>query len=205
MLLRMLSSWGSLKDHWQAEASALSPQDRRSPLASVASRHFLGHTASGARMNKYPSLDQEPPSQLPGPRGPVDVHAVLLLEGAWVVDNGALHGRAGVERGIRFTENPRSSGLGICLKVVWLAVDPQPGRSPYVGVVAGDFWLDAASGTGFKSLAAHTNGICASAAGKVDLTLLTKPERDSLRAFLEHRAPASWSATESRLKLFLMA
>jgi hypothetical protein len=155
-------------------------------------------------MNELSSLESEPPSQLPGPRGPVEVHALLLLEDSWVVDNGALHGRARVERGIRFTEDPHFMGQGTCLKVVWLAVDSQLSPSPYVGVVAGEFWLDVAAGTGFKSMPALTNGICSAATGKVDLTALTKSERASLCAFLAQRSLPAWSATEPRLKLFLM-
>ncbi len=152
-----------------------------------------------------PSLEQEPPSQLPGARGPVSVFAILLAESEWLVDNGALHGRARIEKGFRYSEDPDHRGRGDRIKVVWAAMDQQDPRSPFVGLVSNEFWLDVSTRTGFKQLSTHANGICNAASGKVDLAILEPGERASLRQFLERIAPASWGATESRLKLFLMA
>jgi len=154
-------------------------------------------------MNHSSGLETEPPSILPGRSGPVAVHAVLFGGEAPELDNGALHGRARIERGIRFSEDPAAASRGRRVPVAWVATPADDTPEAYLGAVAGDFWIDAASGTGFKKLSAHTNGICAAAGGKVDVAALSPDQRRALAALLERLSPSAWAATAPLFKLFL--
>jgi hypothetical protein len=172
-------------------------------------------------------IEQEPPSILPGTDGPVAVHAVLFYGDAPdsgaasggsvhvladaratrsarpVVDNGALHGRSHRERGVRWLDDPAARGRGDRIAVAWVTIRDGGPDAPCVGVVAGEFWVDAASRTGFKDLAAHTNGICSAARGKMEVAALTPAQRRALGDFLAAHSPGGWAATPPLVKLFL--
>ena len=148
-------------------------------------------------------LDFEPPSVLPGKDGPVAVHGIYFDGEQPVLDNGVLHGRSGPERGVRFGEDPALEGKGRRVLVVWVATPATGGEAPFMGAVACDYWVDAAAGSGYKKLSAHTNGICAAAGGKLDVASLTAAQRRALAALLERLSPEGWRQTAPLVKLFL--
>jgi hypothetical protein len=121
------------------------------------------------------------------------------------VDNGALHGRACLERGIAFSEDPAAAGRGARVALAWVATRGPEHPQEFTGAVAGEMWVDAGTATGFKRLADHTNGICAAARGKMDLGLLTTAQRKRLTALLSALAPEAWAATAPIVRLFLTA
>jgi hypothetical protein len=153
--------------------------------------------------DRIPRGSFEPPSSLPGRDGPVLVHAVYFDGAEPVLDNGALHGRSEPERGVRFGEDAAADGRGRRVRVVWVATPDAGPDAPFLGMVASDYWVDAEARTGFKKLAVHTNGICAAAAGKVDVAALEPAQRKALAAVLERLAPEGWKRTSPLIKLFL--
>lgn len=149
------------------------------------------------------SVSQEPPSLIPGPSCTVAVYAIVFEGEVPALDNGALHGRAHIERGIRYVEAPDAAGRGQLVSVAFVGTSGVDSGAPYHGVVAGEFWIDRATGTGHKDLAAHTNAICEVARGKIQLAGLSVAKRRALAVLLESLSPAGWAVTPSMLKLFL--
>lgn len=152
---------------------------------------------------RIPRGSFEPPSLLPGRDGPVAVHGVYFDGDEPVLDNGALHGRSEPERGIRFGEEPAAEGCGRRIHVVWVASAEGSPDAPFLGIVSGDYWVDAGARTGYKRLAAHTNGICSAAGGKVDVAGLALAQRMAVAGLLERLSPEGWKRTSSLIKLFL--
>ena len=132
------------------------------------------------------------------------VHGIYFDGADPVLDNGVSHGRSRPERGIRFSEDPAADGRGRRILVVWVSTPATP-NAAFTGAVASDYWLDPATRSGFKRLAAHTNAMCSAATGKIDVAPLSPAQRRALATLLERLSPEGWTRTAPLLKLFLAA
>jgi hypothetical protein len=138
----------------------------------------------------------EQPWNVPGPKGPTAVIAVVLEGDEATLDNGALHARSKPEVGVRFSQDPAAQGKGERLRLVWVA----SAAGSFVGAVAVDLWIDRATKTGFKRVNEHVNRMTAAVRGTFDLADLSATQKKSVAALLERVAADTWKGSSELQK-----
>ena len=128
------------------------------------------------------------------------------------IDNGAIHGKAYVEKGIRFLTDPDDVPNPRRVAVVWATLHKTVLGTGINGLGASVFHVDPEAGVGYKNLADQVNKMDAAVKGRVMLAELTQKEHRLLGAFLmAQRAElwenareevwAEWLAPEERAQL----
>ncbi len=109
------------------------------------------------------------------------------------VDNGGIHGKSRIERGIRFVKsvdevpNPRH------VWGVWITLHRlQGGVQGYNGAVPFELHIDADAGVGYKSLAQQVNGMERAIKGTVDISALPEEIKQGLSEFLKSVRAELW-------------
>ncbi|UOF90449.1 YwhD family protein [Fodinisporobacter ferrooxydans] len=125
----------------------------------------------------------------------------LIIDGEEVfIDNGAIHGKSRVEKGISFSgkEEDAPNGRRVCL--VWITLRGTGDAKGYAGLTSCEMRIDDETKTGFKDLAKHVNQMDAAVKGKVDIQSLTKEEKQRLLQFLQTFRPPLWEHASPELK-----
>jgi len=119
--------------------------------------------------------------------------SAILIDGDEVyVDNPAIHGKAKVERGIRFVKdadevpNPRRVAL------VWATLRRAIQGHGLHGLGASVMYIDAEAGVGFKSLPDQVNKMDGAVKGRVQLEALNEREHALLGKFLMAQRDEIW-------------
>lgn len=125
--------------------------------------------------------------------------AVIIDGDSIFVDNGAIHGKSRVERGIQFgAKSPDQIPDGRRVVVVWITLKRgENGGTGYHGLCASiPFSINGEAQLGYKSLPDQVNKMGAAMQGKIQLDLLTIDEKVQFAAFLKgFRNGETWSNT----------
>lgn len=118
--------------------------------------------------------------------------AALLVDGTAVIDEGLLHGRSDVEKGIKWKATPDEIPEAVHYWVAWIAVKGAGPDARYSGVTVSDFYVDRPRRLGAKDLPGQVNAMSRALQGKVELEGLPDGERKALGRLLRERGEASW-------------
>ncbi|MCL6548427.1 MAG: YwhD family protein [Alicyclobacillus sp.] len=119
--------------------------------------------------------------------------SAVLVDGEEVfVDNGAVHGKSRLERGVTFVKtlsdvpNPRT------VHGFWVTLRRTGGAQGYHGAAAFTLYIDSAAQLGYKSLSEQVNGMDKAVKGKVDVEKVPDEIRHRVAAFLQQVRPELW-------------
>ncbi|MCL6515437.1 YwhD family protein [Alicyclobacillus sp.] len=108
------------------------------------------------------------------------------------IDNGAIHAKSNLERGLRFVKtreevpNPRE------VWVFWITLRRNPEGQGYNGAMPFCLWVDEAAGVGYKSLAEQVNKMEKAVKGQVDLAGVPDAVVRHVASFLHSLRPDLW-------------
>ncbi|GIM44825.1 hypothetical protein DNHGIG_03740 [Collibacillus ludicampi] len=129
--------------------------------------------------------------------------SAVIIDGEEVfIDNGAIHGKSRVERGISFSaKSPDEVPGGIRIPVIWVTLRRTEGGFGYSGICGSVLVIDKEARTGYKSLPDQVNKMDAAMKGKVQVDALTEKEKKLLSDFLrEFRGGELWKNTDENVK-----
>jgi hypothetical protein len=139
--------------------------------------------------------------------GSIDLSQVIcvIVDGAEAyVDAGAMHGRSGVEKRIRFSPDKSTVENGRPVWIVWVAVDRNAeGAAYYAGVTASPMLIDTEARRGWKILPQHVQQLEFALKRRFDLDELADGERTALRTLLVNLDADKWERSDERLKTLL--
>ncbi|MFC4766104.1 YwhD family protein [Effusibacillus consociatus] len=129
--------------------------------------------------------------------------AVVIDGDSVFVDNGAIHGKSRVERGIQFgatSPNQIPNGRRVC--VIWVTLKKGDTGMGYNGICAAiPFRIDAEAKLGYKSLPDQVNKMTDAMKGSIKLDMLELEEREKLANFLkEFRGGELWNNSRPEVK-----
>jgi hypothetical protein len=128
--------------------------------------------------------------------------AVIIDGDSIFIDNGAIHGKSRVERGIQFgAKSPEQVPDGRRIIVVWVTLKRGESGIGYGGICASvPFSINADAQLGYKSLPDQVNKMGDAMQGKIQLDVLTPEEKTTLAAFLqEFRSGELWNNSRSEV------
>lgn len=126
--------------------------------------------------------------------------SVLLKDGKAEIDEGLMHGRSDLEKGIKFTKKPHELPDAVRYHVAWVAMK---GSERYLGVTVTDFYVDRPQRLGARDLSAQVNAMSRAISGSVELGDIGPQEKAALRRLLEERGKSLWEAAPEPLKTAL--
>ncbi|ANE48751.1 hypothetical protein SY83_06030 [Paenibacillus swuensis] len=129
-----------------------------------------------------------------------NVSCVIIEDGQAYIDDGAMHAKSKVERGIKFSMNKEDVPNGKKCWVVWVAVDRMEVGTCYGGATACEMLVDAEARRGWKILADHVNKLDYALKRRFILEGLSPEEKASLRSLLMAHNPEWWAASSEELK-----
>lgn len=124
-----------------------------------------------------------------------NVSAVILDGEEAYVDNGALHAKSKLEKGIKFSANREDVPDGRRCFVVWVAVDRNEEGAYYGGLASCEMLVDSAARRGFKVLAEHVNRMDRAMKRQVLLENLDSAEKALLKQTLIAFNEEWWNRT----------
>ena len=127
---------------------------------------------------------------------------IVSPDGTARSDQGALHGRSGLERSVRLVTARAELGRAERFRLVWVAVELDASNAPlrYKGLTACDLWVDRAGGLGYKSLAEHVNRMSEAMRGGLNLGGLEATARAAIRTQLVALGSEVWERSGQPLK-----
>lgn len=129
--------------------------------------------------------------------------AVIIDGDSVFVDNGAIHGKSRVERGIQFgAKSPEQIPDGRRVVVVWVTLNRGEAGTGYHGACAAiPFSINAEAKLGYKSLPDMVNKMGDAIQGTINLDYLTPDEKEKVKRFLsEFRGGELWALTRQEFK-----
>jgi len=142
----------------------------------------------------------------PGGHGTPDDFANLsavLIDGEDIfLDNGAIHGKSAIERGIDFRTARSAEEVpeGRTVHVIWVTLKRYEGGSGYNGIASAQLIIDAAKGIGYKAMGPLVNQMDRAVKGQVDLSGLSGENKQRLAAFLAQFRTDLWGNTPDEVK-----
>jgi hypothetical protein len=142
-------------------------------------------------------LGKQLPLAFARPEDPVigaTLTAVRLADGEATIDEGLLHGRSEVERGIRWTlARPEDAPPGSrTYHIAWVAMRGGEGNLAYHGVTVSKIVVHRESRQGWKSLTQEVNAMDEAAKGRVDVRDLPEDLYEALRRLLDEKGHGAW-------------
>ncbi|WP_018131101.1 YwhD family protein [Effusibacillus pohliae] len=129
--------------------------------------------------------------------------AVIIDGDSVFVDNGAIHGKSRVERGIQFgAKSPDQIPNGRRVCVVWVTLKKGETGMGYHGICAAiPFRIDVEAKLGYKSLPDQVNKMSDAMKGLIKLEVLEPEEKAKLGAFLkEFRGGELWNQSRPEVR-----
>jgi hypothetical protein len=133
--------------------------------------------------------------------------SAVIIDGEEVlIDNGAIHGKSRVERGISFSaKNPDEVQGGRRVAVIWVTLRRAEGGFGYSGICGSLLVINKEARIGYKSLPDQVNKMDAAMKGKIQIDVLTEKEKRLLSGFLqEFRGGDLWNNTAEDVKSALL-
>lgn len=132
-----------------------------------------------------------------------NVSSVIIDGDEAYVDNGALHAKSRIEKGIKFSVNKDDVPNGRKCWVVWVAVDRGESGSFYGGIAACEMLVDEEAKKGWKVLADHVNRMDKAMKRHILLEGLDEREKAALKKLLIAHNPDMWERSDEALKAAL--
>jgi hypothetical protein len=135
--------------------------------------------------------------------GAIDLSSVsaIIVDGDEAyVDNGALHAKSKIEKGIKFSANREDVPHGQRCFIVWVAVDRGEEGPFYGGVAACEMLIDAEARRGWKILADHVNRMDRAMKRKILVENLNDAEKQTLKNALVEFNVDWWEHSPEELK-----
>ncbi len=135
--------------------------------------------------------------------GSIDLSSVssVIIDGDQAyIDDGALHAKSAVEKGIKFSTVKEDTPNGRKCWIVWVAVDRKEEGSYYAGVTACEMLVDTEARRGWKILADHVNKMDQAMKRKVIVEGLSPQEKSLLREVLIQHNAGWWNHSDEALK-----
>lgn len=120
--------------------------------------------------------------------------SALFVDGDKVfVDNGAIHGKSGLEHGLTFVKTREEVKNPRLVWVFWITLHRFEGNvQGYYGAMPFQLWIDEEAKVGYKSLSDQVNKMDKAVKGTIDLTAVPHDIREQVRAFLEKIRADLW-------------
>ncbi|WNR44336.1 YwhD family protein [Paenibacillus roseipurpureus] len=135
--------------------------------------------------------------------GAIDLSNVsgVIIDGEEAyLDEGTLHAKSKIEKGIKFSMNKEEVPNGRKAWIVWVAVDRAEDGAYYAGMSACEMLIDTEARRGWKILADHVNKMDAAMKRKFVLEGLSDKEREALRTCLIAHNEDWWNRSDQTLK-----
>lgn len=129
-----------------------------------------------------------------------NVSGVIIDGDEAYVDNGTLHAKSRIEKGIRFTSDRSEVPNGRKCWVVWVAVDRNAEGQFYGGLAACEMLVDPEAKKGWKLLADHVNRMDKAMKRHILADNLDAGEKAVLRKLLMEINPDWWARSPEELK-----
>jgi 1A family penicillin-binding protein len=129
-----------------------------------------------------------------------NVSAVIVDGTEAYVDNGALHAKSRIEKGIKFVSDRGEVPNGRRCFIVWVAVERDETGSRYEGVTACELVVDLEARRGWKVLAEHVNRMDRAMKRQVLVDNLSSGEKAALREALIRANPQGWERSRDEVK-----
>ncbi|WP_438444867.1 YwhD family protein [Gorillibacterium sp. sgz5001074] len=129
-----------------------------------------------------------------------NVSGVIIDEGVAYVDNGTLHAKSKVEKGIKFSPDPSETPDGRKVWVVWVAVDRNAEGQFYGGLAACEMRVNPEARRGWKVLADHVNRMDKAMKRHILVEGLDDSEKAALKKLLMEHNPEWWAHSPEELK-----
>lgn len=135
--------------------------------------------------------------------GSIDLSNVssIIIDGEKAyLDEGALHAKSAVEKGIKFSMNKEDTPNGRKCWIVWVAVDRKPEGTCYAGLTACEMLVDTEARRGWKILAEHVNKMDQAMKRKIVVDGLSVQEKKLLSEVLIQHNEAWWNQSDDSLR-----
>ncbi|MCI0182975.1 MAG: YwhD family protein [Acidibacillus sp.] len=123
------------------------------------------------------------------PEGLSTLSSLIIDRGDIYLDNGAIHGKAKIDQGIRYVTQREDVPHARKVVIVWLTLYRGPKGQGFNGVASCDYFVDEESASGYKNLAVQVNQMEKAVKGKVDITSLEPSEYKLLQKFVREFRP----------------
>ncbi|ANY66404.1 MULTISPECIES: YwhD family protein [unclassified Paenibacillus] len=133
------------------------------------------------------------------------VSCVIIDAGVAYIDDGAMHAKSKVERGIKFSPNKEDTPNGRQCWIVWVAVERGENGTNYAGATACEMWIDTEARRGWKILADHVNKLDHAIKRRYNLGELGAEEKAAFRKLLIEHNEEWWTNSSDELKQALEA
>ncbi|MUT67908.1 YwhD family protein [Paenibacillus sp. NEAU-GSW1] len=135
--------------------------------------------------------------------GTIDLSAVscvIIDEGVAYIDDGAMHAKSKIEKGIKFSPDKANVPNGRQAWIVWVAVERGESGSLYAGAAACEMLIDTEARRGWKILPDHVNKLDATIKRKFKLEELGAAEKAALHKLLVEHNEEWWNNSPEELK-----
>lgn len=128
--------------------------------------------------------------------------AVLIDGDDIFIDNGAIHGKSRLERGVDFRAalKPEDVPNGRPVHVVWVTLKRYENGMGFNGICASTLVIDGETNIGYKPMGALVNQMSYVVKGKIDLQGVSEEQRKKLAAFLQEVRADLWANTPEEVK-----
>lgn len=128
--------------------------------------------------------------------------SAVLVDGDQVfIDNGAIHAKSRIEKGIRFVPDPAQVPQPRRVWGFWVTLKRREGGvQGFHGIMPFELDIDAQAGVGYKNLGRQVNHMEKAVKGEADLTGVPVEVREKLRAFLQQVRPDLWDNAADAFK-----
>ncbi|ASS67825.1 YwhD family protein [Paenibacillus sp. RU4T] len=128
------------------------------------------------------------------------VSSVIIDGGEAYIDNGAIHAKSKVEKGIKFLTDKEAVPNGRPCWIVWVAVDRDDEGSYYAGATACPMTVDPEIRRGWKILAQHVNNLDYAIKRRFMLEELPASDKQALKKLLIENNAEWWENSPAALK-----
>ncbi|TCP55419.1 YwhD-like protein [Tumebacillus sp. BK434] len=131
-----------------------------------------------------------------------NLSAVMIHGDEIFVDQGAIHGKSRLERGIDFRAARSAEDVpnGEKVAVVWVTLKTYEKGRGFSGIASAELVIDFAHGIGYKAMGPLVNQMDRAVKGRVDVSNLTAEQKAKLAAFLQQLRADLWENTPEEVK-----
>ncbi|RAV12505.1 YwhD family protein [Paenibacillus contaminans] len=126
-----------------------------------------------------------------------NVSGIIIDAGEAYVDDGTLHAKSKIEKGIKFSPNKEDVPNGRKCWIVWVAVDRTEEGAYYAGLAACEMLIDTEARRGWKILADHVNRMDKAMKRHILVEGLDDAEKAALKKALEGHNADWWARSEA--------
>ncbi|ASS76192.1 hypothetical protein CIG75_15420 [Tumebacillus algifaecis] len=131
-----------------------------------------------------------------------NLSAVMIHGDDIFVDQGAIHGKSRLERGIDFraAKGPEDVPNGEKIAVIWVTLKTYEAGRGFSGIASAELVIDFPHGIGYKAMGPLVNQMDRAVKGRVDVSNLTSEQKAKLADFLQQLRADLWANTPDEVK-----